>query len=181
MEFFCTPADEIYAMKGTGQKIREELVMSSAEASFLKAEAIVRGLTGGDAQTEFAAGITSAMKMWGVADGAIGTYLADEDLADISTGTMDEKLEKIAVQRWIAAYTDGFEAWAIVRKTGYPATLAAGVSDFDIFGPGDINGVYPERLRYGTNAYSQNAANLNIAIGRQGADGMDTKLWFSKP
>lgn len=181
MEFFCTPADEIYAKKGTGQKIREELVMSSAEASFLKAEAIVRGLTGGNAQAEFEAGITSAMKLWGVADGAIATYIAEEDLADISGGTTDEKLEKIAVQRWIAAYTDGFEAWAIVRKTGYPASLAAGVTDFDIYAPGDINGVYPERLKYGTGAYSQNLDNLNIAIGRQGPDGMDTKLWYSKP
>jgi hypothetical protein len=181
MEFFCTPADVIYAKKGTGQKIREELVMSSAEASFLKAEAIVRGLTGGNAQEEFAAGITSAMKLWEVADGAIATYLADSDLADITVGTTDEKLEKIAVQRWIAAYTDGFEAWAIVRKTGYPASLAAGVTDYDIYGPGDINGVYPERLRYGSSAYSQNGANLNAAIGRQGADAMDTKLWFSKP
>lgn len=181
MEFFCTPADVIYAKKGTGQKIREELVMSSAEASFLKAEAIVRGLTGGNAQEEFAAGITSAMKLWEVADGAIATYLAEEDLADITVGTTDEKLEKIAVQRWLAAYTDGFEAWAIVRKTGYPASLAAGVTDYDIYGPGDINGVYPERLRYGSSAYSQNGANLNAAIGRQGPDAMDTKLWFSKP
>lgn len=181
MEFFCTPVDMIYAKKGTGQKIREELVMSSAEASFLKAEAIVRSLSGGNAQEEFAAGITSAMKLWDVADGAIATYLAEEDLADITVGTTDEKLEKIAIQRWIAAYTDGFEAWAIVRKTGYPASLAAGVSDYDIYGPGDINGVYPERLRYGSGAYSQNAANLNAAIGRQGADAMDTKLWFSKP
>jgi hypothetical protein len=181
MEYFCTPADEIYAKKGTGQKIREELVMSSAEASFLKAEAIVRGLTGGNAQAEFVDGITSAMKLWGVADGAIATYLAEEDIADISGGTTDEKLEKIAVQRWIAAYTDGFEAWAIVRKTGYPASLAAGVTDFDIYAPGDINGVYPERLKYGTSAYSQNGDNLNIAIGRQGPDAMDTKLWYSKP
>ncbi|MDF1559270.1 MAG: SusD/RagB family nutrient-binding outer membrane lipoprotein [Bacteroidales bacterium] len=181
MEFFCTPADVIYAKKGTGQKIREELVMSSAEASFLKTEAIVRNLTGGNAQEEFAAGITSAMKLWNVADGAIATYLAEADLADITAGTTDEKLEKIAVQRWIAAYTDGFEAWAIVRKTGYPASLAAGVTDFDIYGPGDINGVYPERLRYGSSAYSQNGDNLNAAIGRQGADAMDTKLWFSKP
>lgn len=182
MEFFSTPADEIYAKKGTGAKIREELVMSAAEASFLKAEAIVKSIPGatGNAQVAFEDGITAAMKMWGVSDGDIATYIADEDLADITGGTMDEKLEKIAVQRWIAAYTDGFEAWAIVRKTGYPATLAAGVTDYDIFAAGDLNGVYPERLKYGSSTYTQNGANLNIAIGRQGPDDMGTKLWFSK-
>lgn len=180
MEFFSTPADQIYAKKGTGQKIREELVLSAAEASFLKAEAIVRGLATGNAQNEFEDGITAAMKMWGVADGDIATYITNEDLADITGGTTDEKLEKIAVQRWIAAYTDGFEAWAIVRKTGFPATLADGVDDIDIFGFGDINGTYPERMRYGSSAYSSNGDNLAAAIARQGADGMDTKLWFSK-
>ena len=95
-------------------------------------------------------------------------------------GTTDENLEKIATQRWIAAYTDGFEAWAVVRKTGYPASLADGVDDGDIFGKGDINGAYPTRMRYGNGAYSTNGDNLNVAIGRQGSDLMDTKLWWAK-
>lgn len=64
---------------------------------------------------------------------------------------------------------------------GSPSELAAGVSDADIFGLGSINGIYPERMQYGTGAYSKNGANLNAAIARQGADRMDTKLWFSKP
>ena len=38
------------------------------------------------------------------------------------TGTLDEKLEKVATQRWIANYTNSLEAWAIVRDTGYPSS-----------------------------------------------------------
>ena len=120
------------------------------------------------------------MLMWGCAAGDITTYLA-QPVASISSGTQAEKLEKIATQRWINSYTEGFEGWAVVRKMGYPAELASGVTDADIYGLGSINGLYPERMQYGTGAYSKNGDNLNTAIGRQGADKMDTKLWFSKP
>jgi hypothetical protein len=181
-EFFCTPTDYIVVGRGTTADLYPEIVLTTAESYFLRAEAIVRGIAGvsGDAQALFQEGIRQSMLMWKCAAGDITTYLASSAIADISTGTTDEKLEKIATQRWMNSYTEGFEGWAIVRKLGYPAELANGVSDVDIFGLGDISGKYPERLQYGSSAYSSNEANLNIAIGRQGADKEDTKLWFSK-
>lgn len=182
-EFFCIPTDFFVVKKGTTSNLYPEIVLTTAEAYFLKAEAIVRGVSGasGNADTEFKEGIRKSMKMWGCADGDINTYLAMSALADITTGSTSQKLEKIAVQRWINSYTEGFEGWAVVRKLGYPAVLANGVSDPDIFGLGDMSGKYPERMIYGSSAKSKNGANLAIAIGRQGADAMDTKLWFSKP
>ncbi|MFZ2286392.1 MAG: hypothetical protein WAV93_05350 [Bacteroidales bacterium] len=69
----------------------------------------------------------------------------------------------------------------MVRKMEYPAEPANDVTDGDIYGLGSVNGLYPERMQYGTRAYSKNGTNLNAAIARQGADMMDTKLWFSKP
>lgn len=176
-EFFSTPAEEIINKKNNGT-IRAELIMSSAEANFLQADAAVRGM-GGDAQSLYQEGIRQAMKLWGVSDADIETYLANEEMAQL-TGTMDEQLEKIATQRWIAAYTDGFEAWAIVRDYGYPAELANGVDDIDIYGLGDINGNYPQRMRYGNNAANTNGANYNEAVGIQGPDVQDTKLWWAK-
>jgi hypothetical protein len=180
--FFSTPTDFFIAKKGTGSNIYKEIVLTTAEAYFLKAEAIVKGIAGatGDANAAFQDGIRYSMRMWGCAEGDITTYLA-QPVASIATGTQAEKLEKIATQKWINSYTEGFEGWAIVRKTGYPASLAAGVTDADIYGLGSINGLYPERMQYGSGAYSKNGANLTTAIGRQGADKMDTKLWFSKP
>lgn len=177
--FFSMPADLVTSAKNSGQPMYPEIVFSAAEVHFLKAEAIVKGIATGDEQTEYEAGITKAMLLWGADQAAIDAYIASEDMA-LLNGTTDENLEKIAVQRWIAAYTDGFEAWAIVRDTGYPAGLADGVDDFDIYGVGDTNGKYPQRMRYGTGAYSTNGDNLNVAIGRQGADLMDTKLWWAK-
>jgi hypothetical protein len=185
-EFFSTPTDYFVVAKGSSSAIYPEIVLTTAEAYFLKAEAIVRGITGvtgvtGNADAAFKEGINKSMKMWGCTDDNINTYLATSDLANITTGSTEQKLEKIAVQRWINSYTEGFEGWAVVRKLGYPSTLAKGVTDPDIFGLGDINGKYPERMIYGSSAKSKNGDNLAIAVGRQGADAMDTKLWFSKP
>ncbi len=181
-EFFCTPTDFFVVAKGATTNLYKEIVLTTAEAYFLQAEAIVKGISGatGDANQLFQEGIRQSMLMWGCAAGDITTYLT-QPVASISAGTTAEKLEKIATQRWINSYTEGFEGWAVVRKMGYPSELAAGVSDADIFGLGSINGIYPERMQYGTGAYSKNGANLNAAIARQGADRMDTKLWFSKP
>lgn len=177
-EFFSTPADFIIERKNAGP-IRAELIMSSAEAYFLQAEAAVMGMGSGDAQQLYQDGIRLAMKLWGVNDGDIDNYLATEAYAML-TGTTEENLEKIATQRWVAAYTDGFEAWAIVRDTGYPTELAMGVDDIDIYGLGDINGNYPQRLRYGNDAANKNGANYEAALAIQGPDVQDTKLWWAK-
>ena len=43
-----------------------------------------------------------------------------------------------------------------------------------------MNGAYPQRLRYGSGAYNKNEANVNAAATVQGADKMETKLWWAK-
>lgn len=177
-DFFSRPTEEVINKKNNGS-IRAELIMSSAEASFLQAEAALKGLGGSDAQAHYQEGIRQAMKLWGVSDGDIDTYLAGEDMA-LLNGTMEENMAKIATQRWIGLYTDGFEAWAVVRDMGYPMELAAGVSDPDIYGLGDINGKYPQRMRYGNAAANKNGENYNKAVSEQGPDTQDTKLWWAK-
>ncbi|MHA7110088.1 SusD/RagB family nutrient-binding outer membrane lipoprotein [Sunxiuqinia elliptica] len=176
--FWSTPAEIVIQRKGSGDMF-PEIVMTAAEGHFLQAEAIVKGFGSGDAQAHYQEGIRQAMLLWDVNSGAIETFLAEEDMAQLN-GSTDEMLEKIATQRWIVSYTDGFEAWAIVRDTGYPTELAQGVSDFDIFAAGDINGDYPQRMRYGNQAINTNGANVNIAIGIQGPNTQDTKLWWAK-
>src|SRR5690606_12693890 len=153
-EMFSQPSEMVTQQKGAQVNAYPEIVLTSAEAYFLQAEAVLKGLQGasGDPQDLFAKGIKEAMKIWGVPEGDADTYIATEAAADITIGTLDEKLEKIAHQRWLASYTDGFEAWAVVRDTGYPAELAAGVSNPTIFELGTLNGAYPQRMRYGSGA-----------------------------
>jgi len=121
-------------------------------------------------------GIRAAMALHNV-DGE--EYIATAEIATLN-GSDEENLEKIAIQRWISSYTDGFEGWSVVRKSGYPSALAQGVSDADKFSLGDINGDYPTRLRYGSSAYNLNLENVNSAVSRQGADVQNTKLWWNK-
>lgn len=177
-EMFSTPADEIINPKNGGP-ITPEIILTSADAYFLRATAAVKGVSSEDANAMYQAGINSSMERWGVGSGEITDYLANSPMGTLS-GTADEMLEMINTQRWIANYTNGFEGWSIVRKSGYPAALAGGVSDTDIFSMGEINGAYPTRMRYGNSARSTNGTNLDEAIGRQGPDAMDTKLWWAK-
>ncbi len=174
-EFWSDPAEPVIQFKNEGKPIREELILSAAESYFLQAQAALNGFSG-DAQSLYESGITEAMNLWGVDEGDITTYIASG--APLTTAS----LENIAIQRWMACYTDGFEAWSIVRKSGFPAELAAGVSDVDIFGLGDagLNGLYPMRLKYGNKAYNTNGDNLQVALGRQGVDEQGIGLWWAK-
>ncbi len=178
--FFSSPSELVIRKKNTGGDATPETILLSAESFFLQAEAIVKGLYQGDAQALYQTGLKEAMRVWKVDDGSIDAFLGAEDMA-LLNGSQEENLEKIAIQRWIANYTDGYEAWAVVRDTGYPSTLAAGVSDVDIYGPGTITaGGYPQRMRYGSGLQLSNPDNYNAAIQRQGPDMQETKLWWAK-
>lgn len=177
-EMFSAPSDRIIQPRGEKATGYPEIILSSAEAYFLRAEAAVRGIGNGNPQELMEKGIIEAMKLWEIGEGDAMNYIASSAIADITAGTMEEKLEKIALQRWLASYTDGLEAWAVVRDTGYPSSLAAGVSDPVIFGLGTLNGKYPQRLRYGSGAQAN--PNYSQAISQQGADNQATKLWWAK-
>lgn len=178
-QLFSEPADWVINPKNQGLPIFPEVVMTAAEGNFLQAEAIVKGYATGNAEAFYQEGIRQAMRIWMVDEAAIEEFIANEDMARLN-GTPEENFEKIAIQRWIAAYTDGFEAWAIVRDTGYPKELANGVSDFDIYSAGTLNGEYPQRMRYGNQEYNTNAENLQEALNVQGPDEQGTELWWAK-
>ena len=178
-KLWSEPADIVVNQHNSGKPIFPFVVMTAAESHLMIAEAITKGLASGNAQSHYQTAIRHAMQLWDVAGGDIDTYLANEDMAKLN-GSTDENLEKIATQRWMALFTNGFEAWAVVRDTGYPTELSAGVSDDDIFVLGDLNGAYPQRMRYGSGPYNTNAANVEAAASVQGPDRQGTKLWWAK-
>lgn len=171
-EFFSDPAEPVIQFKGEGKPIFEEIIMTTAESYFLQAQAALNGFSG-DALALYKSGIEYAMMLWGVSSGDAQTF---------TSGITTVTLEDIAVQRWIATYTDGFEAWSIVRNSGFPSELSGGVSDLIIFGLGDagLNGAYPQRMKYGNQTYNNNLDNVNAAVARQGADEQGVKLWWAK-
>ena len=173
------PSEIVVNQHNSGKPIFPFVVMTAAESHFMVAEAITKGLASGDAQGHYQTGLRHAMSLWDVSSADIENFIATESMA-LLNGSTDQNLEKIATQRWIALFTNGYEAWAVVRDTGYPTELSAGVSDDDIFVLGDLNGAYPQRHRYGTGPYNTNAANVEQANSEQGPDVQATKLWWAK-
>ena len=178
-KLWSEPADIVVNQHNSGKPIFPFVVMSAAESHFMIAEAITKGLASGNAETFYQTGIRHAMELWDVASVDIDNYLATEDMAKLN-GSTDQNLEKIATQRWMALFTNGFEAWAVVRDTGYPTELSSGVNDDDIFVLGDLNGDYPQRMRYGSGPYNTNAAGVEQANSLQGPDKQGKKLWWAK-
>ena len=174
---FSDPADIITQKTNEGKPLFPTVLMTSADSHFMIAEAIVKGLASGDANTYYQLGLEKAMSIWNTAPTAA---FSASDMGSL-TGTDEEKLEKIATQRWLVNYTNGYEGWSIVRDTGYPAACVITSDNDDIISfAGEMNGQQAQRLRYGTSTYSSNGDNVNAAVSVQGPDKMTTKLWFAK-
>ena len=95
------------------------LFMTYAETRFILAEAAARGWNvPGSAQVHYEEGIRAAMEhlaLYGdngiIPESDIQTYIDNVPPADI---------EQINIQKWIALYLNGYEAYANWRRTGFP-------------------------------------------------------------
>jgi hypothetical protein len=154
------------------QPVIQLVIMNASEVKFLRAEAALAGLSGENAQTLFEEGIQMAMEQYNVDASAISSYLSSSS-ATLS-GTDEQKLEQIIVQKWIGNYYNNSEAWAEFRRTGYPRIWTG--SDL-----GDTEGNIPRRLTYPTDEYFRNEANVNEAASRlQGGDKLMSHVWWDK-
>ena len=122
--------------------------MNAAEVAFLKAEAVgVFGWNmGGSAKTFYEQGVRLSFEQWGVAgvdEYLVGTTLP-ESYTDPNGGatsystqlsqlgvawndgaSKEEMQERIIIQKWIANFHLGNEAWADFRRTGFPHLIPA--------------------------------------------------------
>ena len=99
---------------------------------------------------------------------SIDAYLAATPLSTTAP------LEHINTQYWVASFLNGPEAFANFRRTGFP-NLAP-----NPFPGKSIKGTFIRRLTYPNSEISVNKTNVDAAIGRQGADDLDTKVWWDK-
>lgn len=140
-------------------------LMTYAEVAFIQAEAAERnlgGLTPGQAAAFYNAGILASMAQWGVSSSAAATYLANSSIA-YKAGVAG--LKQIAVQKWIALYSDGSQAWASYRQTCQPSSLKPG--------PAAVVLYIPRRFPYPISEISVNPANVTAAIARLGGTKQD--------
>lgn len=138
--------------------------MSYAELQFLKAEAAEEDWISGDPATYYASGIAANMMYNGISDYA--DYIAANPYDGGNAG-----LEQIGIQKWIALYSQGLEAWTEWRRTGYPELTPAAE-------PLAGNGQMPTRFSYPATEQTTNRASYQAAVASQGADLIFTKLWF---
>jgi len=155
-------------------KATPSYIMTYAEVSFIKAEAAQRslgGLTPAQAATFYNEGVTASIQQWGGTLAEATAYLARPGVAYVAGAT---GLQQIGLQKWIALFTQGTEAWSEWRRTGNPASIVPGPKMYS-----DTPGVLL-RLPYPPNEQSVNKPGLDAAVARQGADATTTKVWWDK-
>ncbi len=147
-------------------------LMTFAEQNFILAEAANRGMGGlssAAAKGYYDAGVTASITQWGGTAAQAAAYLATSNVA-YAGGTAG--LTQILMQKWIASFTQGGEAWSDWRRTGIPAGLVPG--------PKAQVSFIPRRMQYATTEQSVNNEKLLEAIARQGADAMNTRIWWDR-
>lgn len=158
-------------------------LLTAAEVHFLLAEAAMKGWNVGDAQTHYETAIADAFEMY---DGVEGVDLGAAVLADYMTHPgvawgstpvdgAGDNMELIAEQKWLSLYLNGPEAYAELRRTGYPDEAIPSMDAELDFIPG--------RIPYPDIEQSLNAANLAEAVARQSNDGLygGTLWWDTTP
>jgi hypothetical protein len=155
------------------------LLMTYAELQFILAEARQKNIiTSGTAATYYNQGITANFAYWqSVVPTSYNLQIAmpagymTQPAVEL-TGTNTEILNKIALQKWIALYFNGLEAWFDWKRTGLPEIIP---------GPGNLNNnLVPVRFIYPLSEQALNATNRAAAVQRQGPDNINTRTWVAK-
>jgi hypothetical protein len=168
------PGSTVYGVYGTAAgKQTPSVLMTVAEVEFIQAEMLERGITGasGSAKSHYDAGVTASIKQWGGTDAEVAAYLARPGVA-YTPGAAG--LKQIGLQKWISMFTQGTEAWSEFRRTGNPASVKMGPRAYP-----DVTEI-PRRILYPSNEQTVNAAMLDEAIARQGANTYLTRIWWDK-
>ncbi|OIN60599.1 SusD/RagB family nutrient-binding outer membrane lipoprotein [Arsenicibacter rosenii] len=137
---------EVYRNSNGG--ILKARLCSSAEVSFILAEAALKGWAAGNAGMHYRQGIRNSLTVWGV-DGALTEYMQQPGVVFNNT------LEQVMLQKWIAGWTAATEAWFDYRRTGLPVLKA---------GPAAAENVLPVRFIYGDNETNYNYSNAMNAL-----------------
>lgn len=156
------------------------ILMSYSELQFILAEARERGfISTGTAEGYYLEGIRSNFAYWkAVVPASYGIDVSVSDAYFLQpgvayTGSSDEKLDRIYLQKWISLYFTGLEAWFDWRRTGKPQIIP---------GANNLNeNKVPVRFIYPVSEQSLNQTNRAEAVTRQGGtDNINTLVWIAK-
>jgi hypothetical protein len=145
-------------------------LMTYAEYLFIEAEAAERGWISGSAKQFYEDAIRASLEQWGVAKADADAYLAQPSVQYVAGST---GLAQIGLQKWIALFTEGLDAWSEWRRTGFPALTPVADAATN---PAAI----PRRLPYASVELSTNGAHVQAAISAQGGAGLTDRMWIDK-
>jgi len=171
-----------------------ELMLTSAQVHFIKAEVYNRGLgvaaNPATAEAEYNAGIAASMNMWkGIAFNSpvwvvgkpASATATDAEISAVTgnvitkydAGNSSNALKQIYAQLWIDQYRQPFDAWTLQRRTGRLTPMSATNTDYYNKNYGSYQRfVYPDpELNY-------NFDNWKAATGA--GDLNSTKIWIAK-
>ena len=141
-------------------------IMDYASVAFTLAESVERNFISGSAAEWYEEGIRASFEAWGLTPQQADDYLAQAEVA-YATAPGDWR-QKIGIQKYIALYNQGHEAWTEARRLDYPVLLPAAST-------GKPN---PKRMIYPTTEDLINPTNYDAAVGRMGPDVTETPLFW---
>jgi hypothetical protein len=158
---FSKPGDAFY------QPTLPALFLDYAEVEFFLAEAKERGFAvPGTAKEHYDKAVTASILYWGGTTAEANAYLAQSGVA-YSSGNWKAL---IGMQKWIALYNRGWEAWIEWRRLDAPTITAPPTADTET----------PLRFTYPIPEQNVNTVNYNAASTAIGGDEVTTKLFFDK-
>jgi len=154
--------------------------VTAAQTKLLLAEAAFRGwITTGTAAQYFADGMKAHMDQMATYDAGSAISAAVRDIYIAANPLIPgTELEQINTQYWIASFLNGPEAFANFRRSGFPTLTPNPYGQPN--NPDVPNGEFIRRLTYPTSELSVNTNNVNAAIAAQGADKLNTRIWWDK-
>lgn len=154
------------AITSYGLKVARGILMSYTHLQFLLAEAAQKGLIPGDAETFYNNGIQSSFEFY-----ELQMPTGYMDLPQVKYNAANGA-EQIAFQRWLGMFFNGLESWFEWRRTDLPK-LKPGRDNLN-------NDKIPVRFIYPVIEQALNASSRSEAVARQGADDINTKVWWDK-
>lgn len=150
-------------------------ILTYSQTSLLLAEAIQRGWASGSAADAFKNGVRAHMEECAAHDAGSAVPAADiTKYLDANPYDASKGLEQINTQYWVSSFMNGPEVFANFRRSGFPKLAP------NPFPGKAIKGEFIRRLTYPNSEISVNSTNVKAAIARQGADDLDTRVWWDK-
>ena len=160
------------------------IMMTYAELQFILAEAAARGWISASAEDHYNNGALNSITLWlplwptiiNTQTGQpndIKTFLAAADIEWDEAASLEDKMERIHLQKYYALFLTDMQQWFEYRRTGLPMLpKGAGLGN---------NGIMPARMPYPVYVQSANPTNYQQVLKTQGPDQISTQVWWQKP